>query len=57
MMVILLSGCAQRVISEKTIDPCLIFEMGFPSEKDTLLTILWFENHNDIFKYFCLGGL
>ena len=56
-MVILLNGCAQKVILEKTIDPCLIFEMGFPSEKDTLRTILWFENHNDIFKHFCLGEI
>lgn len=56
MTVIMLSGCSQKAISgTNVVDGCLVFEMGYPSVKDTKDTILWFENHNDIFKYFCLG--
>lgn len=48
----LLSGCGTRVIYEVN-NGCHIFEKGYPSVKDTKPTLLWFENHNDIYAHFC----
>lgn len=51
-MAILLTGCGTKVIYEIN-NGCHIFERGFPSSKDTLKTLEWFENHNDIYRIFC----
>ena len=55
MVAMLLTGCATKNTYGTMIDPCLIFEMGYGSEKDTVKTLLWLENHNDIYSHFCLG--
>lgn len=49
-----MSGCAQKVILDMN-NGCHIFEMGFPSALDTVKTLEWFENHNDVYMEFCGG--
>lgn len=52
LIVVLLSGCSQKVIYEVN-NGCHIFDVGSVSIKDTEITMLWMENHNDIYNYFC----
>lgn len=51
----LLSGCALKATSEiRGVNGCEVFRMGYPSVNDTITTIRWFEDHNDIYKELCL---
>lgn len=52
---VLLNACASRVIYEIN-NGCHIFDKGYPSYKDSLETLVWFENHNDVWEYFCGVG-
>lgn len=52
---IILSGCSQRVIYEIN-NGCHLFEKGTGSVKDTRMTLLWLENHNDVYTRFCEVG-
>lgn len=55
VMVISLTACTKRAILEiEGVNGCEVFEMGYPSRNDTIGTLKWFENHNDIYKVLCL---